>query len=190
MCLNYVEVSSTSRWLKPSARDDAIEGMIANLTLDDCSSTRVAFGSSATRKLLGFGHSDPVVAFWDTSSNKSVHLVLRASDRAFRPARCGKSTALRLLQQLIQVVEGQRLRRVKLVAARVLLEAVEQLAGYGARLQTGGEVEGGGEQAAFAHARFEDGAELVIAVEVVDQLHRSEERRVGKECRSRWSPYH
>ena len=22
------------------------------------------------------------------------------------------------------------------------------------------------------------------------QLHRSEERRVGKECRSRWSPYH
>ena len=21
-------------------------------------------------------------------------------------------------------------------------------------------------------------------------LHRSEERRVGKECRSRWSPYH
>ena len=24
----------------------------------------------------------------------------------------------------------------------------------------------------------------------VDQLIRSEERRVGKECRSRWSPYH
>ena len=22
------------------------------------------------------------------------------------------------------------------------------------------------------------------------QMHRSEERRVGKECRSRWSPYH
>ena len=25
---------------------------------------------------------------------------------------------------------------------------------------------------------------------VVDALLRSEERRVGKECRSRWSPYH
>ena len=25
---------------------------------------------------------------------------------------------------------------------------------------------------------------------VVLQSHRSEERRVGKECRSRWSPYH
>jgi len=25
---------------------------------------------------------------------------------------------------------------------------------------------------------------------VFDQVYRSEERRVGKECRSRWSPYH
>src|SRR3712207_380235 len=25
---------------------------------------------------------------------------------------------------------------------------------------------------------------------VLDDYHRSEERRVGKECRSRWSPYH
>ena len=25
---------------------------------------------------------------------------------------------------------------------------------------------------------------------IVDQIFRSEERRVGKECRSRWSPYH
>src|SRR5437868_9058759 len=29
--------------------------------------------------------------------------------------------------------------------------------------------------------------ELLFAF--VDDLHRSEERRVGKECRSRWSPY-
>src|SRR2546427_7352237 len=28
------------------------------------------------------------------------------------------------------------------------------------------------------------------AVQVVERLVRSEERRVGKECRSRWSPYH
>src|SRR5688572_33506959 len=26
--------------------------------------------------------------------------------------------------------------------------------------------------------------------EIVGQMKRSEERRVGKECRSRWSPYH
>ena len=32
-----------------------------------------------------------------------------------------------------------------------------------------------------------DGAKLMTPQEV---LKRSEERRVGKECRSRWSPYH
>src|SRR2546430_3669226 len=29
-----------------------------------------------------------------------------------------------------------------------------------------------------------------IISECLDIAHRSEERRVGKECRSRWSPYH
>ena len=27
-------------------------------------------------------------------------------------------------------------------------------------------------------------------IQDLDGFHRSEERRVGKECRSRWSPYH
>src|SRR2546427_9677203 len=31
---------------------------------------------------------------------------------------------------------------------------------------------------------------LRMQLELVAQLQRSEERRVGKECRSRWSPYH
>ena len=32
---------------------------------------------------------------------------------------------------------------------------------------------------------------LQIAQPALSQaIHRSEERRVGKECRSRWSPYH
>src|SRR5712671_867501 len=31
---------------------------------------------------------------------------------------------------------------------------------------------------------------LRTTVRYVNQNHRSEERRVGKECRSRWSPYH
>src|SRR3712207_9113614 len=33
-------------------------------------------------------------------------------------------------------------------------------------------------------------AVLVRAAGEVDMTDRSEERRVGKECRSRWSPYH
>ena len=46
-------------------------------------------------------------------------------------------------------------------------------------------------------APIEDGAEVYNAAgkKVVPgfidvHTHRSEERRVGKECRSRWSPYH
>src|SRR5690349_23005032 len=34
------------------------------------------------------------------------------------------------------------------------------------------------------------GAMVDAAVVMIENAHRSEERRVGKECRSRWSPYH
>ena len=33
-------------------------------------------------------------------------------------------------------------------------------------------------------------AGILLAAVVVGGTARSEERRVGKECRSRWSPYH
>ena len=29
-----------------------------------------------------------------------------------------------------------------------------------------------------------------LSIDKIKDNHRSEERRVGKECRSRWSPYH
>ena len=38
--------------------------------------------------------------------------------------------------------------------------------------------------AAIAHGERQ-GSDVAI-----DEVTRSEERRVGKECRSRWSPYH
>src|SRR3712207_9416463 len=38
--------------------------------------------------------------------------------------------------------------------------------------------------------RLADEAEILAAVEKVLSEERSEERRVGNECRSRWSPYH
>ena len=44
----------------------------------------------------------------------------------------------------------------------------------------------GGAARARSDAYFEGGYWL----QLVDLLYRSEERRVGKECRSRWSPYH
>src|SRR2546430_16326445 len=45
-----------------------------------------------------------------------------------------------------------------------------------------------GELDAFARNTLEYLAEEKALL--LDPVHRSEERRVGKECRSRWSPYH
>ena len=39
-------------------------------------------------------------------------------------------------------------------------------------------------------AIIEAGHEVALVVTQPDKPKRSEERRVGKECRSRWSPYH
>src|SRR2546427_1233291 len=41
-----------------------------------------------------------------------------------------------------------------------------------------------------ANAVFIDEGHDVLQILAVMQVIRSEERRVGKECRSRWSPYH
>ena len=43
------------------------------------------------------------------------------------------------------------------------------------------------------NARTADQGDMIIPVVITvyqDRSFRSEERRVGKECRSRWSPYH
>ena len=40
------------------------------------------------------------------------------------------------------------------------------------------------------YGAFEQMAKYVAERYIDDSLTRSEERRVGKECRSRWSPYH
>src|SRR5256885_14858602 len=40
----------------------------------------------------------------------------------------------------------------------------------------------------FIVRALRDASELTLSI--VAEEHRSEERRVGKECRSRWSPYH
>src|SRR2546421_9439450 len=43
----------------------------------------------------------------------------------------------------------------------------------------------------FGHLLGADGGGIVaVGFHVVGDVFRSEERRVGKECRSRWSPYH
>ena len=38
--------------------------------------------------------------------------------------------------------------------------------------------------------KYKEGMEQVLTASSKGDADRSEERRVGKECRSRWSPYH
>ena len=59
---------------------------------------------------------------------------------------------------------------------------------YGAR-RVEGTINGIGERAGNA-ALEEVAVALEIRQDYYQVLCRSEERRVGKECRSRWSPYH
>ena len=44
----------------------------------------------------------------------------------------------------------------------------------------------------YGGQKLDDVSEAIVVEELsrVDPSLRSEERRVGKECRSRWSPYH
>ena len=37
---------------------------------------------------------------------------------------------------------------------------------------------------------LKDGSVIIRDNKILEVTNRSEERRVGKECRSRWSPYH
>ena len=49
---------------------------------------------------------------------------------------------------------------------------------------------GSGAAATDLAADVTRGEEVAAMFGAVAKAHRSEERRVGKECRSRWSPYH
>ena len=42
----------------------------------------------------------------------------------------------------------------------------------------------------LAELGFVVDSQVTVVNEIAGNLIRSEERRVGKECRSRWSPYH
>ena len=52
-----------------------------------------------------------------------------------------------------------------------------------------GMISDGGSLKVYPSAKYASTLEIEL-YEVVDKSSRSEERRVGKECRSRWSPYH
>src|SRR3712207_934598 len=66
-------------------------------------------------------------------------------------------------------------------------EEIVKETGYPAIIRPSFTLGGTGGGVAFNPEEYED---IVRAGLSASPIHRSEERRVGKECRSRWSPYH
>jgi len=64
-------------------------------------------------------------------------------------------------------------------------EAAERLYGY-----TSAEVVGRSVAIIVPPERHGEEFEIIDKILAGERVERSEERRVGKECRSRWSPYH
>ena len=100
-----------------------------------------------------------------------------------------------MFDELDTSIEDIRAREILDSRGRPTIEAEVYLAGGAAGLA---QVPSGASTGSFeAHELRDDdpsrfgGKGVLKAVEnVEEELARSEERRVGKECRSRWSPYH
>src|SRR5690349_16276026 len=139
-----------------------------NMAMKGARNTAADLRSDA-RELIGYLSWSPVGAAVDG------RLGVSAPPTA---ARCPRSGGVDLQALGLQVGHSRRLRgldrgREAALAVDRLLEAVVQvLVGTG----------GGGNPAPLLVDRLVGGREHVV--------DRSEERRVGKECRSRWSPYH
>ena len=73
----------------------------------------------------------------------------------------------------------QRLRRARQTRIRILQQGAVRLAVNRTNLHI------------YANLISSDGSRIIASASTLDKdVLRSEERRVGKECRSRWSPYH
>src|SRR5258708_18465889 len=92
-----------------------------------------------------------------------------------QPPPCGTSRAAEFTAVSIEfVAKPQEAHRVETTIPAAIGRALKYVTGFASCLVMIPETE----------------ARLVTVVTFWDGEDRSEERRVGKECRSRWSPYH
>ena len=89
----------------------------------------------------------------------------------------------------IEWIINQKPRRY-LVTAVTLYDQSQRLQSYRYVYEYGADDPNSIENIPYVEEVGEGGKRPVDRLEIQDYLCRSEERRVGKECRSRWSPYH
>ena len=110
------------------------------------------------------------------------HLNLHIDDHELMvlvgPSGCGKSTALRMIAGLEDVSDG-----TVSIGGRVVNNLAPKDRDIAMVFQS---------YALYPHMSVRENLEFGLRMRGVprDDSNRSEERRVGKECRSRWSPYH
>ena len=102
--------------------------------------------------------------------------------KLLRECDAGVEMGIKTLDNVIDDVDNDELRKIleksKETHCRLKGDIAEKLSDYG---------DDGKEPAAMASFFAKVKSEVKLMSEHPD---RSEERRVGKECRSRWSPYH
>ena len=114
--------------------------------------------------------------------------------RQYRPAQQGLAAtyaamgqagqAAKLSGEAAEGASGQTRQGLELLRLRELFEAEKAATDPAKRASFHREA------VEYIKARQDDKNEWAIALSAITQYVRSEERRVGKECRSRWSPYH
>ena len=112
--------------------------------------------------------------------NKSMFIGNVATQPTMRSTQSGKNYCLFVVAVNDRRKNGEETQYIRCTAWDKLGEICQQYLTTGTKVY----VEG----TAKAHGYLDKNAEAKAELQLTVQ--RSEERRVGKECRSRWSPYH
>src|ERR1035441_6935262 len=118
-----------------------------------------------------------VLAFSAIQNNDKVGIIFFSDQiEKFIPPKKGKSHILRIIRELIEFTPQHKKTNISM-ALRYFSNVIKKRSTAFVLSD-------------FIDENFHDAMKIANKKHDIVALQRSEERRVGKECRSRWSPYH